>query len=349
VNFEMHNPTLTGKGRNEEYLKNAGAFSNDIAISAALIRLIPNILKPLLAWIILLPNRWHLYKASKFLLPLIQQRMKELQESQTADRTKEDLNDFTTWSLEEAAKNSDPQERTPDKIVKRLMTVNFASIHTTTFTATNMLFDLISSYNATENIQELREEIQEVLSQHNGKWDKDAISKLIKVDSAIRESLRISTFMSHGMDRMVVSPGGVKMQDGLHLPQGTRVGTCTYSIHRDGDIYDDPENYDPFRFSRIRENPKTHVNIESQKDLTKVLEAKNLSMVTTSDTFLAFGHGRHGCPGRFFAAMNMKLLLAYIILNYDIEPLESRPSNGAMGGSILPPMRATISVKRRLP
>ena len=144
------------------------------------------------------------------------------------------------------------------------------------------------------------------------------------------------------------------MNDGLHLPQGTRIGTPTYSIHHDNNVYENAMTYDAFRFSRVRAGASksstengTATGAMNKEDLAKVLEAKNLSTVTTSDTFLSFGHGRHACPGRFFAAMEMKLLLAYIVLNYDVKTFDKRPANSFMAGSILPPMKATISVRRR--
>ncbi|KAH6706546.1 cytochrome P450 [Leptodontidium sp. MPI-SDFR-AT-0119] len=335
--------------RNDDYLDNAGRFAQDIPISAALLRMIPRIFKPFLSWIPLLPNRWHLYKASRYLLPFIRGRISEL-DAAKASGEKVQWNDFTGWYLNQVADHPDPAERTPEKIVKRLMVINFAAIHTSTFTATNILFDLFSSPTAAEDVKEIREEIQTVLAENNGKWDKNAVAKLIKTDSAVRESLRISTFMSHGMDRMVVDPKGVTMNDGLHLPQGTRIGTSTYSIHHDNNVYENARTYDAFRFSRVRAGvTKSSVGdgVMNKEDLAKVLEAKNLSTVTTSDTFLSFGHGRHACPGRFFAATEMKLLLAYIVLNYDVKPFDTRPANTFLAGSILPPMKATISVKRR--
>jgi len=335
--------------RNDEYLDSAGGFAQDIPISAALIRMIPKILKPFLSWIPLLSNRWHLYKASKYLLPFIRNRVAELDAAKAAGE-KVQWNDFTGWYLKTVADHPDPAERTPEKLVKRLMVINFAAIHTSTFTATNILFDLFSSPTAEADVKEIREEIETVLAESNGKWNKDAVAKLIKTDSAVRESLRISTFMSHGMDRMVVDPKGVTMSDGLHLPQGTRIGTSTYSIHHDNNVYENAKTYDAFRFSRVRAGAaksSTANGAMNKEYLAKVLEAKNLSTVTTSDTFLSFGHGRHACPGRFFAATEMKLLLAYIIMNYDVKPFEKRPENTFLAGSILPPMKATISVKRR--
>jgi cytochrome P450 len=287
------------------------------------------------------------------LIPFVQQRLLDLENADKTGGSKEEFNDFTTWHIGDVANHPDAAERTPQKIARRLMVLNFAAIHTSTFTATNVLFDIYSSPQAESIVAELREEIEQALARSNGKWDKSSIARLFKTDSAIRESLRFSSFMSYGMGRLVVDPKGVTLVDGLHLPQGTRLGTATYSIHRDNAIYPNADKYDAFRFSRAREESLASIeeagvtNELGRKDFSKVLESKNLSIVTTSETFLSFGHGRHACPGRFFAAAEMKLLLAYIIMNYDVKPFETRPPNVFMSGTILPPMKAGICVKRR--
>jgi cytochrome P450 len=290
---------LTHPGRNDDYLDSAGSFAGDVAISGALLKLVPKLLQPLVAWAFVLPNRYHFYKASKYLIPFIQQRIKDLEDVQKTGNPRDDLNDFTTWHIKEIADELDTTERTPRKIALRIMTVNFAAIHTSTFTATNILFDIYSSPLAADYVKEIREEVEQALFESGGKWDKNAIAKLIKTDSAVRESLRISTFMSTGMDRVVVDPHGATMSNGLHLPQGTLLGTPTYSIHHDDSIYENAMTYDAFRFSRPREaaiaagkartdgNGTDKMNCSANKeDLAKLLESKNLSTVTTSDTFL---------------------------------------------------------------
>jgi hypothetical protein len=45
--------------------------------------------------------------------------------------------------------------------------------------------------------------------------------------------------------------------------------------------------------------------------------------------------------------MELKLLLAYVIMNYDVEPLKKRPSNYWVGGLILPLRNTNIKVTRR--
>jgi cytochrome P450 len=287
---------LIRAGRNDDYLDNAGSFAGDVALSGTLLKLVPSLFQPLVAWIFVLPNRYHLYKASKYLIPFIKQRMKELKEAEKTGNTRTDLNDYTTWHIKEV--EQDVIENTPQKIAKRIMTINFAAIHTSTFTATNILFDIFSSPSAEMYIQEIRQEVEQALSESGGRWDKNTLAKLIKTDSAVRESLRISTFMSTGMDRVVVDPHGATMTNGLHLPQGTRIGTSTYSIHHDDGIYENAMTYDAFRFSRPREiaiaagKARAEGNGENiqcsvkKEDLAKLLESKNLSTVTTSDTFL---------------------------------------------------------------
>jgi hypothetical protein len=157
-----------------------------------------------------------------------------------------EFNDFTTWFIRDLGNNPDPSERIHEKIALRLMALNFAAIHTSTFTATNILFDLFSTPPEASYVEELRQEIEQVLAENYGKWNKNALAKLVKVDSAIRESLRISTFTSHGMDRLVVDPKGVTMRDGLHMLMGTRIETATHSIHHDNSVYETAQMYDPF-------------------------------------------------------------------------------------------------------
>jgi cytochrome P450 len=222
--------------------------------------------------------------------------MKDLKEAEKTGIPRPDLNDYTTWHIKEV--ELDVIENTPPKIAKRIMTLNFAAIHTSTFTATNILFDIYASPMADIYVKEIREEVEQALSESGGKWDKNTIAKLIKTDSAVRESLRISSFMCTGMDRVVVDPHGATMSNGLHLPQGTRLGTSTYSIHHDDSIYENATTYDAFRFSRPREisTAAGKARIEGNGDkmqysvkkegLAKLLESKNLATVTTSDTFL---------------------------------------------------------------
>jgi hypothetical protein len=52
-------------------------------------------------------------------------------------------------------------------------------------------------------------------------------------------------------------------------------------------------------------------------------------------------------PGRHFASQQLKLLLAYIAMRYDIQPLPSRPQNPWINNTIGPPVGARLRVHRR--
>lgn len=88
---------------------------------------------------------------------------------------------------------------------------------------------------------------------------------------------------SVNMDRKVVKPGGFTFSDGTTLPVGTYLTVASRSIHLDEGCYENPEVFDGFRFSRMREADGDGVKFQ---------------MVNTSPVFLPFGHGRHACPGR---------------------------------------------------
>jgi hypothetical protein len=67
---------------------------------------------------------------------------------------------------------------------------------------TNTFLDLFHSSDAADFTHELRKECDTVLAAHDGEWTKAALSELVLVDSAIKESMRLSVRVI-GMHRMV--------------------------------------------------------------------------------------------------------------------------------------------------
>ncbi|KAM4065657.1 cytochrome p450 [Hirsutella rhossiliensis] len=153
------------------------------------------------------------------------------------------------------------------------------------------------------------------------------------LESAIRESLRLSPLSDRMLSRRVVQKGGIRLPDGQLLRHGTWIAVAATGIHRDECNYESPNEYRPFRFCSTEEKtgkPKASTPIPA-----------------TSEKFLAFGHGRHSCPGRWFASYAMKVMIGYILVNYEIEPLDNRPSNSIVGQTIVPPLEVKIRVRRK--
>ncbi|KAJ6487822.1 hypothetical protein C8R45DRAFT_994436 [Mycena sanguinolenta] len=72
---------------------------------------------------------------------------------------------------------------------------------------------------------------------------------------------------------------------GTVVPAGTLVGVLILAEHHDEANYENADVFDPFRFSRTREQAGEGIKHQ---------------MVTPTNTFLSFGLRRHACPGRFF-------------------------------------------------
>lgn len=66
---------------------------------------------------------------------------------------------------------------------------------------------------------------------------------------------------------------------------------------------------------------------------------------------MGFGYGRHACPGRFFAAAEIKLLLARLLLDYEIAMppgLEgTRYANKAVANYCVADVSKEVVIRRR--
>lgn len=218
-------------------------------------------------------------------------------------------------------------ELTVDMIFRRIMPISFAALHTALLTATNCLLDLVSA--ALKYLEDIREEALRIYAEGGHHWTKSGLNKLSRADSALRESMRPNNFMSINVTRKVIAKEGItNPSEGWHAPYGAFIGADMDGVHHDPDVYPNPDVYDAFRFSKAKESSKLsngHVEKSVGEDKPDQ-QTKNVDVINTSDTFLPFSHGRHACPGRFFVALEVKALLAYIVMNYEIEHLAQGPA-----------------------
>jgi cytochrome P450 len=111
------------------------------------------------------------------------------------------------------------------------------------------------------------------------------------------------------------------------IPYGTRMEVPMHAIHTDPLNYANPNEFEPFRFA--------------QKGSRKPL-------VTLDDTFLSFGYSRHACPGRWFGAHLMKVMIAYLLMEYDFELLDGvKPEMLEVMEFSLPKMGEKIKFRKR--
>ena len=335
--------------RDEKWLAPCIAFTEDVIRNFFLIGLQPWFLRPIFGRLAGLPNWWHWKQSSKLSLPIIKQRIHDIQRKDAGDPKYKDWTepqDFITWSIRISKQENNQFESQAEIISRRIMPIEFAAIHTTSLTGHSFLLDLLSSDQALVYLEGIREEAARVLKEEGGRWNKAGLTRLVRLDSAIRESMRVSYIAQTFMERKVVAAEGITHKtEGWHVPHGGSFAFAKSGVQMDNDIYQNSETYDAFRFSRVRES--YDAKSQDEKDHKQGLKLKQLSMVTTGDAHIPFGHGRHACPGRFFVAHELKMVLAYLFLNYDLKLLPGRPSRRWIGAMLVPAVDTCIELRRR--
>ncbi|KAK4164098.1 cytochrome P450 [Cladorrhinum sp. PSN259] len=325
--------------RDPELVNSGMAFAVDIPLSGAIMNLFPQPLRPLVAPLVTLPNRIHTRRFRKILVAEIDRRLCDYDRRQANPEDKSlgpEPNDFLQWSLQQAKAGGDPFMWRKETLADRVLIVNFAAIHTTSFASTWAIFDLVCS--PSEQLDELRDEITSVLAANDGKWTKRTLAQLEKLDSALRESARLSSILTVGLGRFVTSEDGLTTPSGVHLPKGAHITVPVYSVLRDDTVYEEADTYKPLRFYEQNNKMRSDASVK---------RASASTLPTTSPDFLVFGHGKHACPGRFFAAAELKILLAYAILHYDFERPPTKPEGPWLAFTRVPPTKAAIRVRKR--
>ena len=109
------------------------------------------------------------------------------------------------------------------------------------------------------------------------------------------------------MNRKVLKP--FTLSNGQYIPAGVKIEVPSYAIYQDPSFYPDSEKFDGFRFAKLRKQGDAKSHARNQ-------------FVTTNEETVGFGYGRHACPGRFFAANEIKMILCRLILEYDFKNLD---------------------------
>ncbi|KAK2596419.1 hypothetical protein N8I77_013310 [Diaporthe amygdali] len=308
--------------RNAEWLETAALYSMDVVSVAVMLRPYPAFLRPLIApWLEGTKTlRRHLETAKRTFGPTFVQRLALKQQQRDGKADGEKPIDMVQWMVD-SARGSD---QNPDVLSHNMLFMSLAAVHTSSATTIHALFDLCAN---PEFVQPIREEVLAVVAKHG--WTLSAIASMKKLDSFMKESQRLNQAVLMTFNRKVARP--LRFEDGTTLPAGTYITMPSDSVARDPDIYDNPEHFDGYRFYDRR--------MEGGKN------ANRHQFASTGPESLAFGQGKNACPGRFFAGVQIKVVLANILLKYDISfpPGQTeRPKNIYKGGLVRPDPRQKL-------
>ncbi|KAI2463958.1 cytochrome P450 [Annulohypoxylon bovei var. microspora] len=304
---------------NSSWLTASIASAVDGYIGAQKLKRYPEFLKPLAARLI--PEVRNLAKhhreVDKAALPMLAER----------ERTGERPKDLLSW-MQDAAVDEETDHRF---IADILLKISFAAIHTTAAANSQLIFDLCAH---PDLIPLLREEFVRVADE-NGKISKKGFFQMHIMDSIMKEGQRFNPLLLVTFERIITEDW--RLSDGFVIPAHTTVGVPAQAISMDPKLYPEPETFDGLRFVKLRQT----TDDPATKGKAQFVAANPQSM--------AFGYGRHACPGRFFAGDEIKAITMYLVNNYDIKFAEGqiRPKSVEVETQFLPDHAATILCKKR--
>ncbi|KAH9975530.1 cytochrome P450 [Lactifluus volemus] len=279
-------------GRNRDYQALNLTFAINVVKSGTILSMFPKPLRPIVSRMLSdLPSQ--IRQETEYIRPMVEERFAKMKEF--GEDWDDKPNDMLMWLMSEAK----GVERSLEGLARRLLRINFASIHTTSLTFIQVLYRLLLH---PEYIQPLREEVEAVVAEEG--WTKAGMDKMYKIDSFIRETQRLDGLNIILVTRLVLRP--FTFSNGVTVPPGVLVAVPAGAAHRDEEVYTNADKFEGFRFSKLRERDGDGVTTRHQ-------------IVSVSPEHVPWGLGRHACPGRFFAATELKAMLAHIVVTYDMK------------------------------
>ncbi|MCJ1476406.1 hypothetical protein MMC13_005072 [Lambiella insularis] len=200
--------------------------------------------------------------------------------------------------------------QSPDAAVIQLA-LAAGAIHTSSQLLQQTVLDLaLASTQQPKVIDDLRGEIESVFGESNGKLVPTSVAKLTFLDACIKETQRLKPQTLNNLERVAIKD--VKLPSGQVIPKGTQVALPSSPMWSEDQWGADADKWNPYRYMKIDEK---------------------MSLVSSNDKHYAFGMGRFICPGRFFVAAEIKVVLVKILMKYDlrIDPKQLESAVGKKG------------------
>ncbi|XP_055696377.1 cytochrome P450 6A1-like isoform X1 [Lutzomyia longipalpis] len=171
-----------------------------------------------------------------------------------------------------------------------------AGFETSSSTMTFALYELAQD----QKVQnQAREEVNRILEKYNGQYTYEACMEMKYIDQIIKETLRMHPIVPN-LIRSLTKDYTIPDRN-LAFKKGTFFSIPVFGIHRDADIYPEPNKFDPDRF--------TEENIKNRHQYS----------------WLPFGDGPRNCVGMRFGMMQTRVGLATLLSKYRITPTSRTP------------------------
>ncbi|PGH16798.1 hypothetical protein AJ80_05113 [Polytolypa hystricis UAMH7299] len=320
-------------GNDKRWLNTVNWFPMAIMVAIWSSNLVPRLVRPLVSSIVFLPAlALHKYMAI-LLRPMVTGQVLKFKAATAESEEKrqellrasaeKDL-PITSWLMNRYR----PEEREVKQVISDIIAMSFEATPSSAGTAYYILTELLVR---PELMEELREELRDVMK--DGKLPLTHLSELQKMDSVMRESARVNPISYLSLYRLLQVP--LQLSAGPKLPKGSVICVDSYHIHNSPELWENPEVFDPLRFYKLRQQP----GHKSRHQFSSL----------GSDA-PGWGDGPQACPGRQFAGNTIKIVLAHLLLNYDIQlpPKQGKPKRHSMpNGTMQPDLSAKIMIREK--
>lgn len=295
--------------QNEEFVKAALEYPQTTVFAAELVRNLPTFLRPLVARI---ATNWG--RAEKtlvdYLAPVVEER---LATRDKLDKVGEDssLNkpaDVVQWMVDVSPRKN----WTTTLMTGQILAVWVPSVHQISMVTTFAIQDLCLHK---DYVEPLREEIRQVLGGEAITSVRD-VERLPLLDSFLRESIRMTNTDPVVMRRKAVEPH--VFRDGTRVAKGDWVCIPQQAIMMDSSKYHNPHEFDGFRFARANNGLRQG---QRSLDTSDKVETK---LSDATHEWSAWGIDPAACPGRWYAALIIKLIVVHVLVNWDCELLDEK-------------------------
>jgi cytochrome P450 len=175
----------------------------------------------------------------------------------------------------------------PEQLSDEIMALLVAGTETATSTLSWLFFEITRN---PEIYDKIRTEVDSIIG--DGSVSYDSLRDLQYTNNCLYESLRLYTpnwIIMRQAAEAVEFPGG-------RLPKGCELLYSPTAMHRDPNLFPNPEHFDPGRWDQSA--PK--------------------------GSFIPFGAGRHKCIGDYFAMAEMMTIVATIFQKWRLTPIDGQ-------------------------
>lgn len=141
----------------------------------------------------------------------------------------------------------------------------------------------------------LRGEVDEVLADSNGHLTYESLGKMRYMDMVISETLRLyppMPFTDRVCNKAYTLPPAIDGSAGFTIQPDTTILIPVFGFHRDPTYFPVPDKFDPERFDDINKNG------------------------VNPHAYMPFGIGPRKCIGERFAIMEVKILVAHLLMDF---------------------------------